>query len=194
MFAKRLTTMQKNVGTKASPNVTFVKSLATLKRIVGTRNGSKQSFMKKKEEERKEILFFASNSDASTKINEWYVDSGCSNHMTGDEKTFLSINDRITTKGNIGNGALVDAKCKGTISINMKGCSKQIHDVLYVSDLEKNLLSVGQLMENGYSLVFRDNYCKIYDKVELNQVIVEVKMIKRNFPLQFHYNALKMKL
>ena len=46
-------------------------------------------------------------------------------------------------------------------------------------------------MKNGYSLVFRDNYCKIYDKIEPNQVIVEVKMIKRNFPLQYHYNALK---
>ena len=71
----------------------------------------------------------------------------------------------------------------------MKGYGKQIHDVLYVPDLEENVLSVGKLMENGYSLVFRDNYCKIYDKVE--QVIVEVKMIKRNFPLQYHYNALK---
>ena len=49
-------------------------------------------------------------------------------------------------------------------------------------------------MENGYSLVFRDNYCKIYDKIESNQVVVEVKMIKRNFPLQFRYNAFKMKL
>ena len=64
----------------------------------------------------------------------------------------------------------------------MKGSGKQIHDVLYVPDLEENLLSVGQLMENGYSLVFRDNNCKIYDKIEPNQVIVEVKMIKRNFP------------
>ena len=111
--------------------------------------------------------------------------------MTGDEKTFLSINNSITTKVKMGNGALFDAKVKGTISINMKGCSKQIHDVLYVSDLEKNLLSVGQLMENGYSLVFRDNYCSIYDKIEQNQVFVEVKTKKRNFPLQFHYNALK---
>ena len=41
-FAKRLNTMQKNIGTKASPNVTFVKSLATLKRIFGTTNGSKK--------------------------------------------------------------------------------------------------------------------------------------------------------
>ena len=62
----------------------------------------------------------------------------------------------------MGNGALVDAKGKGTISINIKGCGKRIHDVLYVLDLEENLPSVGQLMENGYSLVFRDNYCKIY--------------------------------
>ena len=41
-FAKKLIAMTKNVSTKASPNVTFVKSLATLKRIVGTREGSKQ--------------------------------------------------------------------------------------------------------------------------------------------------------
>ena len=50
---------------------------------------------------------------------------------------------------NMGNGALVDAKGTGTILINMKGCGKKIHDVLYVPDLEENLLSVGQLMENG---------------------------------------------
>ena len=86
--------------------------------------------------------------------------------MTGDEKTFLSINNSITTKLKMGNGTLVDAKCKGTISINMKGCGKQIHDVIYVPDLEENLLSVGQLMENGYSLLFKDNYSRIYDKLE----------------------------
>ena len=75
--------------------------------------------------------------------------SGCSNHMTRDGKAFLSINNSITTKVKMWNGALVDAKGKGTISINMKGCGKQIHDVLYVSYLEENFLSIGQLMENG---------------------------------------------
>ena len=67
--------------------------------------------------------------------------------MTGDEKTFLSINNSITTKVKMGNGTLVDTKGKGTISINMKGSSKQIHDVLYLLDLEENFLSVGQLMK-----------------------------------------------
>ena len=54
--------------------------------------------------------------------------------MTGDEKDFLSINNCITTKVRVGNGVLVDAKGKDTISINMKGSSKQIHDVLYLPD------------------------------------------------------------
>ena len=49
--------------------------------------------------------------------------------MTGDEKTFLSINNSISTKVRMENEALVDAKGKGTISINMKGCGKKIHDV-----------------------------------------------------------------
>ena len=97
----------------------------------------------------------------------------------------------ITTKLKMGNGALVDAKCKGTISINMKGCGKQIHDVIYVPDLEENLLSVGQLMKNGYSLVFKDNYCKIYDKIEPNQVIFEVKMIKKKLPFAISVQCIK---
>ncbi|KAH0685915.1 hypothetical protein KY284_016468 [Solanum tuberosum] len=112
--------MQKNIVTKASPNVPFAKSLAILRRIAGTSNGSKQFFCEKREEEREENLLFAYQSDASVKNNEWYVDSGCSNHMTGDEKAFRSINSSITTKERMGNGALVDAKGKGTISINIK--------------------------------------------------------------------------
>ena len=117
-------------------NVTFVKSLATLKRIVGTRNGSKQIFVKNMRKKGRKIFSLLLNLMLQ-QSNEWYVDSGFSNHMTGDEKTFLSINNSITSKVRMGNGALVDAKGKDTISINMKGSSKQIHDVLYLLDLEK---------------------------------------------------------
>lgn len=59
--------------------------------------------------------------------------------MTGDKKVFLSINGK-TTWVRIGNGALVDVKGKCTISINIKGTGKQIHDVLYVLELEDNVL------------------------------------------------------
>ena len=107
-------------------------------------------FLWKQDKEREENLLFDSKSDASTKINEWYVDSGCSNHMTGLEKAFLSINNSITTKVKMGNGALVDAKVKGTISINMKGSGKKIYDVLYVPDLKKIFL----VLVKSYKLLF----------------------------------------
>ena len=102
-FVNRLITMQKNVGTKASPNVTFVKSLATLKSIVGTGNGSKQIFVKNMRKKGKKIFYLLLNLMFHQKNNECYVDSGCSNHMTGDEKAFLSINNSITTKVKMGN-------------------------------------------------------------------------------------------
>lgn len=55
-FAKRLIIMQKNVGTKASPNVTFVKSLAILRRIAGTGNGNKQISVKERRKKRKKTF------------------------------------------------------------------------------------------------------------------------------------------
>lgn len=73
--------------------------------------------------------------------------------MTRDEKNFLSINRSITTKVRMEHGALVDTEGTGTISINIKWNGKQIHDVLYVFELEENLLSVGQLMKYDYSRI-----------------------------------------
>ena len=163
---KRLITIPKKCWHKGKPQCNFCKKFGHVEKDCWHKKREQENFCEKQEEEREEKIFFASKFDASTKSNEWYVDSGCTNHMTGDGKTFLSINNSITTKVKMRNGALVDVKGKGTISINMKESGEQIHDVFYLPDLEKNLLTVGQLMENGYSLVFRDNYCRIYDKIE----------------------------
>ena len=55
-FPKRQITMQKNIGTKASPIVTFIKSLATLKSMVGTRNGTKKFFVKNRRKKGKKTF------------------------------------------------------------------------------------------------------------------------------------------
>ena len=69
--------------------------------------------------------------------------------MTRDEKVFLSINNDITAKVRVGNCALVDVKGKDTISINMKGNSKQIHDLLYLPNLEEICL----VLVNSWNMV-----------------------------------------
>jgi len=80
-------------------------------------------------------------------------------------------------------GALVDAKGKGTISINIKGSGKQIHDVLYVSDLEENLLSVGQLMENGFLLCL---------EIIIAGFMIKLSQIKSLFKLMVFFMCAKI--
>ena len=55
----------------------------------------------------------------------------------------------------MGNGAMVTSKGKGTVFIQTKKSQRQIKDVCYVPNLDQNLLSVPQMMENGYSIHFQ---------------------------------------
>ncbi|XP_059627041.1 uncharacterized protein LOC132269821 [Cornus florida] len=119
-----------------------------------------------------------------SKLN--FLDSGCSNHMTGDKNIFLEIDSSSNSQVRMENGALVQANGKGTIAIETKKGRKHIRDVLLVSDLEQNLLSVGQLVEHGYSIHFDEDFCKIYDKGGQNHIVAKIKMSKnRSFPLTF---------
>ena len=63
--------------------------------------------------------------------------------MSGDESIFSNLDTSKKSQVKLGNGALVEAKGKGTISIQ----TKYINDVLLVPSLEHDLLSVGQMME-----------------------------------------------
>ncbi|RVW55367.1 Retrovirus-related Pol polyprotein from transposon TNT 1-94 [Vitis vinifera] len=77
------------------------------------------------------------------------LDSGCTNHMTGNKNIFLDMDTTINSQVKMGNGDLVNVKGKGTIGIQTKVGTKYIRDVLLVPALEQNLLSVGQLVEHG---------------------------------------------
>ncbi|XP_074359770.1 uncharacterized protein LOC141699864 [Apium graveolens] len=92
----------------------------------------------------------------------------------------------------MGNRTSAQAKGKGTIAVKTKSGVKYIRDILLVPHLKENLLSVGQLLEHDYCLVFEDKFCKIFDKKNNNQTIPKVKMeSNKNFPITFDYKALK---
>ena len=46
-------------------------------------------------------------------------------------------------------------------------------------DIDKSLLSVGQLMEKGFKLLFEDKYCRIFDSTK--QEILQVEMRDKSF-------------
>lgn len=99
---------------------------------------------------------------APTAQHEWIVDSGASKHMTGD-KTFLQ--DFAPVSGmyvELGDKSTIPAEGSGNLVFTMEnGKPGMIKDVLYVPQLQKNLLSVSQASDEGLDTIFGRTNIKI---------------------------------
>ncbi|KAI5347590.1 hypothetical protein L3X38_000477 [Prunus dulcis] len=116
--------------------------------------------------------------------NSWYVDSGCNNHMTGDERLLVDIRRDANSKVKMGTGETVQVAGKGTLVIDTIAGRKHIQEVMLVPGLEENLLSVGQMMEHGNCLIFGKGMVTIFDDWSLQNPIAKVQLTSnRCFPL-----------
>ena len=115
----------------------------------------------------------------------WLLESGCSNHMTGNKNLLSSLDASITSEIMLGDRTSIKAEGKGIVPILTKqNQNKYISYVYYVPQLKHNLISVGQLMEHGYDVLFQKNTCYIYDKDPHKILIAKVEKTKsRMFPL-----------
>ena len=102
----------------------------------------------------------------SEESEAWYIDSGFSTHMTSQEELFTKMNDSYAGKVIFGDDSVSEVKGKGTVAIPaLYGKKKLIEDTLLTPTLKKNLISVGQMMEQNYNLVFDNKECLIMDKL-----------------------------
>jgi hypothetical protein len=115
----------------------------------------------------------------------WLLDSGCSNHLTGNKDLLSCIDSSLSSNITLGNDSLVKVQGKGIVHILTKqNVKKDINNVYHVPNLKHNLLSVGQLIEHGYNLLFEGAFYKIYDKNPSRKLISEIHMTpNRMFPL-----------
>lgn len=60
-----------------------------------------------------------------------------------------------------------------------------IHNVQYVLNLAHNLLSVGQLVANGFHLMFENKRCRIVDEKTGTQLMVLNHNKNNLFPIEF---------
>ncbi|KAI5348478.1 hypothetical protein L3X38_001365 [Prunus dulcis] len=130
-------------------------------------------------------MFYAchASSIASSK-SVWFVDSACSNHMTSQESLLINLDKSVTCKVKMGTGDLVQATGKGTLVVETRRGRRYINEVLLVPGLDENLLSIGQMMEHGYYILFGGNYALICDDSSLDNVVAKVAMAgNRCFPL-----------
>ena len=111
----------------------------------------------------------------------WLLDNGCTNHMSLNLEIFRNLNKAVSTKVKVGNGELLDVKGKGLAAIKTVSGTKLLDNVLYVPEIEQNLMSVGQLVGDGFSLLFKDSLCVIKDCNDADLITVAMK--NNSFPL-----------
>ncbi|KAL7143615.1 hypothetical protein ABFS83_08G204000 [Erythranthe nasuta] len=118
-------------------------------------------------------------------LNIWFVDCGCSNHMTGTKSMFMELDETQRMKVELGKGQEVQVEGKGTVGIETSnGNVKLVHGVQFIPDLGYHLLSVGQLLVSEYSLLFDDYTCVIKHK-QSGQILINIKMTpNKMFPLE----------
>ncbi|CAN6541722.1 unnamed protein product [Malus baccata var. baccata] len=135
-------------------------------------------------------LFYANHSGEMKKISdEWYIDSGCSNHMTFREYLLVDIDINVKAKVQVGTGNLVEVAGKGILIIETMKGRRYIREVMFVPSIAQNLLSVGQMTEHGYFLLFRDYKVDVFDDRSLKNLVVNVKQKgNRCFPLILNTN------
>ncbi|VFQ85565.1 unnamed protein product [Cuscuta campestris] len=104
----------------------------------------------------------------------WYLDSGCSRHMTGDASLLSNIipydGPRITFGGSNDFGLT-----KGLGNLVYKGLT--IQAVSYVEGLNYNLLSISQFCDKGYSLEFCKDMASLKN-ISTNEIILTRKRIR----------------
>ncbi|BBG94220.1 hypothetical protein Prudu_002447, partial [Prunus dulcis] len=123
-----------------------------------------------------EQLFYTCFNSHQDSQDVWYVDRGCSNHMTRNKQCFVKLEEKVNPQVKLSDGKLHNMEGKGIISMQTKGGTpKLIYDVLYVPNLAQNLLSVGQLLQRGFLVKFEDDCCVISDKKN-NTLVAKIKM------------------
>ncbi|KAB2600103.1 hypothetical protein D8674_010374 [Pyrus ussuriensis x Pyrus communis] len=108
--------------------------------------------------EQEAIVFCAFSAKVEKNYEVWYIDSGCSNHMTAHESLLIDIDTNFTRKVKKGDGNIVKDIGKGTLVINPKKGRKCIREVML-----------------------------IYDDRSLSNLVTNVEVKNRTFPLMLKY-------
>lgn len=90
-------------------------------------------------EEEDELLLMAHvELNKANREDVWFLDSGCSNHMTGDKDWFCNLEGDFTRTVKLGNDMRMSVVAKGSIRVQVGDITQVISDVYYVPELRNN--------------------------------------------------------
>ncbi|XP_071683640.1 uncharacterized protein [Lolium perenne] len=94
----------------------------------------------------------------------WYLDTGASNHMTGDDAVFAELDRTVTGKVRFGDGSVVEICGRGTVLFAIDdGRHRELARVYWIPRLKTNIVSIGQLDEIGFPTHVEHGFMTVRD-------------------------------
>ena len=94
----------------------------------------------------------------------WVLDTGATNHMSGSRSVFAERNSGITGTVRFGDGSVVNIEGKGTVLFACKsGEHRRLEGVYYIPRLTTNIVSIGQLDEDGFKVLIESGILRLFD-------------------------------
>ncbi|KAG9450355.1 hypothetical protein H6P81_010320 [Aristolochia fimbriata] len=96
------------------------------------------------------------------KVENWYIDSGASFHCTSHKEWFCDYIKGEFGHVIVGNGQKCKIEGRGIIHLKMNDGGKLIlKEVRHIPDLQKNLISVNKLDQEGHKITFENSSWKV---------------------------------
>ena len=130
-------------------------------------------------------VFSTVQSDSDVQSDAWLVDSGCTNHMTSHSEWFRDLKE-LSSPGYVetGDASMHPIKNVGSVPLQMNdGKVKCLSEVLYVPQIARNLVSVGQCVEQNMQVRFNPTGVYIEDYADGCKLITKGKRQGRMFSL-----------
>ncbi|KAB2605945.1 retrovirus-related Pol polyprotein from transposon TNT 1-94 [Pyrus ussuriensis x Pyrus communis] len=94
----------------------------------------------------------------------------------GNAGLLVDIRTNVAGKVQMPTGVLVNVIGMRSLAIDTNKGKKYIREVMHLPGLKENLLSVGQMDEHGYYLLFEGAMCSVFDGPLMDNLIIKVKM------------------
>jgi hypothetical protein len=95
----------------------------------------------------------------------WYLDTGASNHMTGRLNKFAQLDRTVKGRVRFGDGSAVEICGRGSVLMQCHtGEHRVLSDVYYIPRLKNNIISLGQLDENGCKYSTENGVLTVLDR------------------------------
>ncbi|XP_062118940.1 uncharacterized protein LOC133832644 [Humulus lupulus] len=102
------------------------------------------------------VALVAHTSLSTFQEDQWYFDSGCSRHLTGNRNVLVNYKGGKEGAVTFGDGNKGQIFGKGDLVLN--GVAP-LTEVLYVKGLKANLISISQLCDNDFTVNFSKTHC-----------------------------------